>query len=50
LSSLLYDVSSTDPATLVAAAGVLVVVAACASLLPAQRAVRIDPVAALRNE
>jgi putative ABC transport system permease protein len=50
LSSLLYGVTSTDPATMVVAIVVLAVVAACASLLPAQRAVRIDPVVALRNE
>jgi len=50
LSSLLYGVTSTDPATMGVAAAVLVVVAACASLLPARRAVRIDPVVALRNE
>jgi ABC-type lipoprotein release transport system permease subunit len=50
LSSLLYQVTSTDPATMTAAAGLLVVVAMCAGLLPAHRAVRIDPVVALRNE
>jgi predicted permease len=50
LSSLLYNVTSTDPAALGAAAGVLVVVAACAALLPARRAVRINPVVALRND
>jgi predicted permease len=50
LSSLLYGVTATDPAAMAVAAAVLVLVAACASLLPAQRAVRIDPVAALRNE
>ena len=50
LASLLYDVTSTDPATMAVAGVVLVLVAAGASLLPAQRAVRIDPAVALRNE
>jgi len=50
LASLLYDVTSTDPAAMAVSAVVLVAVAACASLLPAQRAVRIDPAVALRNE
>jgi len=50
LASLLYDVTSTDPAMMVVSAAVLLVVAACASLLPVQRAVRIDPVMALRRE
>ena len=50
LSSLLYEVSSTDPATMIVAAVVLVVVASCAGLLPSRRAVRIDPAVALRNE
>ena len=50
LSSLLYQVTSTDPATMLAAAGLLVVVAMCAGLLPAHRAVRIDPVVALRTD
>jgi putative ABC transport system permease protein len=50
LDSLLFEVSSTDPQTLVAV-GVLVTVAAlAASLIPALRATRIDPVEVLRGE
>jgi putative ABC transport system permease protein len=50
LSSLLYDVSATDPAIL---AGVVVVLAAAAMVactLPALKATRVDPVTALRCE
>ena len=50
LSSLLYNVTSTDPATMALATVMLVTVAMCAGLLPARRAVRIDPAVALRNE
>jgi predicted permease len=50
LSSLLYNVTSTDPVTMIVATIVLVTVAMCAGLLPARRAVRIDPAVALRNE
>jgi putative ABC transport system permease protein len=50
LSSLLYKVTSTDPATMALATIVLVVVAMSAGLLPARRAVRIDPAVALRND
>ena len=50
LSALLYEVTPTDPVTIAIAAGVLVMVAMCAGMLPARRATRIDPVAALRNE
>jgi predicted permease len=50
LTSLLYDVTSTDPATMMASAAVLMAVAVGAGLLPARRAVRIDPAVALRNE
>jgi predicted permease len=46
----MYGVQPTDPATLVAAALCLFAVAALASWIPARRAARLDPLAALRNE
>jgi predicted permease len=49
LASLLYGVQATDPATFIASAGFLVVVAVLASMAPARRAVRVDPVEALRS-
>jgi putative ABC transport system permease protein len=50
LSSLLYGVSSTDPLTLLAVSLVLITIALLASYIPARRAARIDPMAALRCE
>jgi putative ABC transport system permease protein len=50
LSSLLYDVTPTDPLTLICVSLVLISVALLASYLPARRASRIDPMAALRCE
>jgi putative ABC transport system permease protein len=50
MSSLLYGVSSTDPVTSALAALGLLVLAAIASYLPARKAVRLDPVVALRSE
>jgi predicted permease len=50
LASMLFGVSERDPATYAAAAVVLIGVAAAASLLPAWRASRVDPTAALRAE
>jgi putative ABC transport system permease protein len=49
-SSLFYDVSATDPSTYIAVAGLLALVAAAATLAPLRRAVRIDPLVALRTE
>ena len=50
MSTLIYGVSSTDPLTFAAAAGVLAALAIVACLLPASRAIRIDPAIALRDE
>jgi ABC-type antimicrobial peptide transport system permease subunit len=48
LSSVLFQVSPTDPLTLVTAAATLLVVSLAACSIPARRATRIDPLAALR--
>jgi hypothetical protein len=50
IQSLLVNVSSRDPATLVVVAGVLLLIAGCAAGIPARRAARVDPVEALRAE
>jgi predicted permease len=50
LASQVYGVAPRDPLTFLTAAMVLGGVAALASLLPARRAIRIDPMLALRQE
>ena len=49
LSKLVFGVSATDPLTLIAVGATLALVALLASLLPAYRASRVDPLVVLRN-
>jgi putative ABC transport system permease protein len=50
LSSQLFDVGATDPATFVLVSTLLIGIALLATLVPAMRATRVDPVVALRDE
>jgi ABC-type lipoprotein release transport system permease subunit len=50
MTGLLYTVRPADPATFVAVAAALTLVAAAASYVPGRRATRVDPVIALRAE
>ncbi len=50
LEKLVFGVSASDPLTLAAVGGTLAAVALLASLIPAYRASRIDPLDALRAD
>jgi putative ABC transport system permease protein len=48
--ALLYDLKPSDPATLAAAIATLASVTILASWIPARRAARLEPTAALRED
>jgi putative ABC transport system permease protein len=50
LQSLLVQTSGSDPVTLVSIAGLLIVVAVVACIVPARHATRLDPLVAFRHE
>jgi putative ABC transport system permease protein len=50
MSSLLFEVTPNDPLTLAAVATLLAAIALLAAWLPARRAMRVDPMVALRAE
>ncbi|HYY97459.1 MAG TPA: FtsX-like permease family protein, partial [Pyrinomonadaceae bacterium] len=50
MKGLLYEVDAVDPFTFVVVTALLTVVALAACFIPARRAMRVDPLAALRHE
>ena len=50
LRAILFETSPTDATTFISIAVILMAVAAAASVLPARRAARVDPIVSLRSE
>lgn len=50
MSSLLFGIRTTDAATFLSVAALLALIALLASVIPAFRATRVDPIVALREE
>jgi putative ABC transport system permease protein len=50
LTSMLFEVKANDPVVFVGVSGLLLVVTMLACFIPARRAMRVDPIVALRYE
>jgi ABC-type antimicrobial peptide transport system permease subunit len=50
LESLLFGVTAHDPLTFATVTALLVIVGLVASVIPARRAMQVNPIVALRNE
>jgi ABC-type lipoprotein release transport system permease subunit len=50
MSALLFGVDPGDPATVATAVGLVLLITVAGSLLPALRAVRVNPISVLRAE
>jgi putative ABC transport system permease protein len=50
LKAALVQVSPSDPVTLIVASAVLILAAVLGCLIPVRRAMRVDPVTALRHD
>ena len=50
LAAMLFEISATDVTTYVVACGVLAVAALLASIVPARRALGVDPITAVRGQ
>jgi ABC-type antimicrobial peptide transport system permease subunit len=50
ISAMLFGLTATDPATIFAAAAIVIAAGLLAGYLPARRASRVDPMVALRYE
>ena len=50
VESQLFGVRAADPATMASVIALMTAVAAAAAYLPARRAARVDPIAALRSQ
>jgi ABC-type antimicrobial peptide transport system permease subunit len=50
IGTILFGVSARDPFTFAVVIGLVALVSAAATLVPARRATRVDPLVALRNE